>query len=227
MADWFSIDAVTKLWDWTKGNLDIWVTAVGSLRSVLEKYDLDGPEALQDALRFSFFPVFLAFLVHVPILAFAYDDFLKPFKIVGDLVIYYVYLAIWSAVLWCVVRIFLRRTSMRRCSILMLFGASYFPILEMLDYLTETDKDYRKHLYSWSAIGDRQFARDFAPQLVLLGVLAALAYLFVLIRLIPAIKLICKVGWARATAISLIHLPVAAAVASVVTMPITGLMLGR
>lgn len=191
------VETIRTLWDWTRQNLDLWARTFGSLRGTPEGRDLDGAETLIAALQFSFFAIFLALLVELPIAALIWPGWMAPTRLLALAAEHYIQIVVVALCQRAVAFALRGGGSLRACLVATLFGTAYWPLVNLSDYAVLADPG------SGTALIGCDFSRDTAPRLlrmprivtllaVDLGLLA-----FLLTRFIPAIRLVHGVGAVR------------------------------
>jgi hypothetical protein len=197
------IQLAGAFWEWLKQDVNLWARAVGDLKSILAEQDLDTDDALKFALRFSALSILIALLASYPAVIFFLPHDIPPIQIAAIFLMYYVIAflcALGSKIMAIVVR---SKTSMRRCFILALMATAYWPLCNLLDYITYSDeKVYR--ILMLGELGNKSVVSADIAKMVVLGLLVGLAiYLYVFTKLISASRYIFGVGRFRAAIIVL------------------------
>ncbi len=197
------IPTLGSLWNWSKDSIEIWCRAMSNLTDVISKYDLAKYDTFVASMQFSFFPVFVGWLLFIP-----YEFVMKAGKygsaidVIIDFVLMYL-LVFGIACAQKLSSVIVRGHGSLRASLtLALFGTAYIPILTVLDYSALLNKEQAIYLADTGKLPPSYHPIHEVIGYVIFGIFT----IFLILRFVPAPAYVHRVGKVRASIICVLTL---------------------
>ncbi len=181
-------------WEWIKRDADTWVRTLGDLRAVLTEYGLESEDTLKFALRFSAFSILIAMLVDYPAKTLLLGETFSITISRPIFILYYVVTFAVSVALKIMSVIVVARRSMRVCFVMSLFATVYWPLQNLTDYISFSDRTLYTSILDLKLVGPGMTTPSIMVALIAVTVAA-----FMFIKLVSATRYVFRVSLVRSS----------------------------
>jgi len=200
MAEPPYLQLIASFWEWSQQEINTWLRAFGNLKEVLAERDLLSEDTFKSSLRFSAFNILIAMLVDLPPKVVFAPKGVSMLMFAALFMLYYIMTLAFGLSLKLISIIVMSKTPMRICLVFALFTTIYWPLNNLLDYVTFSNPE----LYAAVTTPDSTILTIFTQAMtagsmawIMSGFISMIICAYIFISILPAIRYSFRVGWFR------------------------------
>ena len=200
MAEPPYLQLIASFWEWSQQEINTWLRAFGNLKEVLAERDLLSEDTFKSSLRFSAFNILIAMLVGLPPKVVFAPKGVSMLMFAALFMLYYIMTLAFGLSLKLISIIVMSKTPMRICLVFALFTTIYWPLNNLLDYVTFSNPE----LYAAVTTPDSTILTIFTQAMtagsmawIMSGFISMIICAYIFISILPAIRYSFRVGWFR------------------------------
>ena len=200
MAEPPYLQLIASFWEWIQQEINTWLRAFGNLKEVLAERDLLSEDTFKSSLRFSAFNILIAMLVGLPPKVVFAPKGVSMLMFAALFMLYYIMTLAFGLSLKLMSIIVMSKTPMRICLVFALFTTIYWPLNNLLDYVTFSNPE----LYAAVTTPDSTILTIFTQAMtagsmawIMSGFISMIICAYIFISILPAIRYSFRVGWFR------------------------------